>query len=89
MRKLLMPPGKYGWLFPLFFLLVQHVAAQQTFPVNGVAEPKTGSYVFTNATIASKDGQTTLTNATLVVRDGKIVAVGTGITVPKDAVVVH
>ncbi|HEY4149222.1 MAG TPA: amidohydrolase family protein [Chitinophagaceae bacterium] len=87
MRKLLLPPGKYGWLFPLFLLFMQQAIAQETFPVNGVAEPKTGSYVFTNATIV-KDGQTTIANATLVVRDGKIIAIGTGVAVPKDAVVI-
>jgi imidazolonepropionase-like amidohydrolase len=61
--------------------------AQPSFPVNGVADPKTNSYAFTNATIV-KDGQTTLSNATLVVKDGKIVAAGNNITVPKEAVVI-
>lgn len=87
MRKRLFPPGKYGWLIPLFLLFLHRATAQETFPANGVAEPKTGSYALTNATIV-KDGQTTLTNATLVVREGKIVAVGTGVAIPKDAVVV-
>ncbi|HSC39144.1 MAG TPA: hypothetical protein VLD19_14780, partial [Chitinophagaceae bacterium] len=87
MRKRLIPPGRYGWLFPLVLFFAQRATAQQSFPVNGVAEPKTGSYALTNATII-KDGQTTLTNATLVVREGKITAIGTGIAVPKDAVVV-
>ncbi len=87
MRKRLSSPGSYGWLLlpALFFL--QQVSAQQTFPVNGVAEPKTGSYIFNNATIV-KNGQTTLTNASLVVKEGKIVAVGTNISIPKDAVVI-
>jgi imidazolonepropionase-like amidohydrolase len=45
-------------------------------------------YAFTNATIV-KDAQTTITNATLVIKDGKIIAIGTsGITIPKDAVIV-
>ncbi|HEY6504534.1 MAG TPA: amidohydrolase family protein, partial [Chitinophagaceae bacterium] len=35
-----------------------------------------------------KDGQTTLKNATMVIRKGKIIAVGAGVTVPKDAVTV-
>jgi imidazolonepropionase-like amidohydrolase len=86
MRKRLSPGGRHTWLLPLCVLFLQQIAAQQTFPVNGVAEPKTGSYAFTNATIV-KDGQTTLTNATLVVRDGKIIAVGNGIAIPNDAVV--
>ncbi len=69
----------------LFASLLQ---AQETFPVNGVADKREGCYAFTHATIV-KDAQTTLTNATLVIRDGKIIAVGaSGISVPKDAVVV-
>ena len=58
--------------------------AQETFPVNGVAEPNVKAYAFTNATII-KDGGTTLKNATLVIREGKIVAVGTGVAIPADA----
>jgi imidazolonepropionase-like amidohydrolase len=61
--------------------------AQETFPVNGVADKRDGCYAFTNATIV-KDAQNKLTNATLVIRDGKIVAVGNNITIPKDAMVV-
>jgi imidazolonepropionase-like amidohydrolase len=68
----------------LFYFLSQ---AQETFPVNGVADPRTGTYAFTNATIV-KDPQTTLQNATLVIKDGKIVSVGNNIAVPKDAVTV-
>ncbi len=60
---------------------------QQTFPVNGVAEPREGCYAFTHATIV-KDAKTTLKDATLVIRDGKIVAAGPGAAVPKDAVIV-
>lgn len=87
MRKRLFPPGKHGWLFPLALFFMHRVSAQQTFPVNGVADPKTGNYALTNATII-KDGQTTLSNATLVVRDGRITAIGAGVAVPKDAVVI-
>lgn len=68
----------------LFALLLQ---AQETFPVNGVADKREGSYAFTHATIV-KDAQTTLTNATLIIREGKIVAVGIDLTIPKDAVVI-
>lgn len=62
--------------------------AQITFPVNGVAAPRQGCYAFTHATIV-KDGQTTLADATLVVREGKIVAVGSAVPLPKDAVVIN
>jgi imidazolonepropionase-like amidohydrolase len=82
--KLLLRPG----LMLALFCIVTSVLAQQTFPVNGVADPRTGCYAFTNATIV-KDGQTTLSNATLVIREGKITAVGTSVTVPSDAVVVN
>jgi imidazolonepropionase-like amidohydrolase len=69
-------------------LLCIFAKAQVTFPVNGIADPRTGAYAFTNATIV-KDGQTTLNNATLVIREGKITAVGNDVTIPKDAVVVN
>ncbi|HEY1872378.1 MAG TPA: amidohydrolase, partial [Chitinophagaceae bacterium] len=62
--------------------------AQVTFPVNGVADQRTGCYAFTNATIV-KDGQTTLSNATLVIRDGKITSAGVNAAIPKDAVVIN
>lgn len=68
-------------------LLLNFVQAQETFQVNGVGDKRDGCYAFTNATIV-KDAQTTLKNATLVIRDGKIVAVGEGVAVPADAVVV-
>ena len=61
--------------------------AQETFPVNGVADKRDGIYAFTNATIV-KDAATTLQNATLVIADGKIVSVGASVSVPKDAVVI-
>lgn len=61
--------------------------AQETFPVNGVADKRTGCYAFTNATLV-KDASTTIKNATLVIREGKIVAVGNGAAIPKDAVVI-
>lgn len=86
MRKInfLLKPG----LLFLFLFYAAVVMAQQTYPVNGVADPRTGSYAFTNATIV-KDGQTTLSNATLLIRDGKITAIGTSVSLPSDAVVVN
>jgi imidazolonepropionase-like amidohydrolase len=88
MRKfLLCPPGKRFFLLWIFFCMYTVAAAQVTYPVNGVAEPKTGAYAFTNATIV-KDAQTTFRNATLVVREGKIVAAGPTAAIPKDAVVI-
>lgn len=68
-------------------LLVGNYAsfAQATFPENGVADPRTGYYAFTHATVV-KDNATTLSDATLVIRDGRIVSVGTGMPVPAGAV---
>ncbi len=65
----------------------QHLRAQATFPVNDVASPKDGCYAFTNATIF-KDARDTLKNATLVIRQGKVEAVGTTVSIPKEAVVI-
>jgi len=62
-------------------------SAQETFPVNGIADPREGCFAFTHATLV-KDPQTTLNNATLVIRDGKIVSAGTSVAIPKDAVIV-
>jgi len=61
------------------------VRAQETFPENGVADPRHGHYAFINATIV-KDASNTLNNATLIVKDGKIVAVGANLKTPAGAV---
>lgn len=68
-------------------LLTIALRAQTTFPVNGVADERSGLYAFTNATIV-KDATTTLSNATMIIKDGKIVAVGTDVKVPQDAVAI-
>lgn len=83
MRKL----RSLSWL-SLLLLFSLAMNAQQTFPVNGVADPREYYFAFTNATLV-KDGQTTLKNATLIIRKGKIVNVGTHVTIPKEAVVVN
>jgi len=59
--------------------------AQETFPENGVADPRHGHYAFINATIV-KDAATTLNNATLIVKDGKIIAIGPNLKTPAGAV---
>ncbi|HVK97058.1 MAG TPA: amidohydrolase family protein, partial [Flavisolibacter sp.] len=70
-------------------LLCSHLGwSQATFPENGVADPRTGHYAFTNATIV-KDVNTILTNATLIIKEGKIVSVGTNLKVPADAVEIN
>ncbi len=74
-------------LFTLFVFscATSYVYSQETAPVNGVADVRSGSYAFTHATIV-KDAQTTLTNATLVIRKGKIISVGTNVNIPDDVV---
>lgn len=76
-------------LFCLSFLISHpsSLEAQETFPRNGVADHRDGLYAFTNATIY-KSWNEKLENATLVIRKGKVEAVGQGIAVPKDAVVI-
>lgn len=74
------------FLFSCGVLFLSLVAkAQETFPVNDVADPKYTHYAFTGATVV-KDANTTITNATLIIKDGKIVAVGQGLKVPDGAI---
>ena len=72
----------------LFFIFGFSLNAQTTFPRNGVKDSRDGLYAFTNATIF-KAYDEKIENATLLIRDGKIEAVGKGISIPKDAVVIN
>ena len=67
--------------------LASTLFAQETFPVNGVADHRSGTYAFIRATIV-KDASNTIENGSLLIKDGKIIAVGTNITIPNDAIVV-
>lgn len=71
----------------LFFLCFWSFVsiAQVTFPKNGVYDEQDGHYAFTNATIYVSPTQK-LEKATLIIKKGKVVAVGTALSVPKDAV---
>ncbi len=74
----------------LFFLLSIRAGvavSQETYPVNGVADIRSGIFAFTNATII-KDAQTRLSSATLLIKEGKIIAVGTAVPIPAGATVV-
>jgi len=62
--------------------------AQESFPINGIRDIRTGSYAFTNATIVQNE-KTKIEKATLLIKQGKITAVGTSVVIPKDAVVVN
>jgi len=61
--------------------------SQPTFPVNGVGDERETTYAFKNATIV-KNAQQQISNATMLVRNGKIIALGTMVTVPADAIVI-
>ena len=71
----------------LFAFFSNNLKSQITTPVNGVADVRNVTYAFTNATVI-KDAQTQLNNATLIIKMGKIVAVGNGLSIPADAVVI-
>jgi imidazolonepropionase-like amidohydrolase len=77
----------HGLLCGFLMLILRPLSiAQTTFPQNGVYDERDGLYAFTNATI-QKSWNEKVENATLLIRNGRIEAVGTGIAVPKDAVV--
>ncbi len=87
MRILRYPRDRMGVLLIGLLSLALFSPAQTTFPVNGVADPREGCYAFTHA-IVVKDGLTETSNSTLIIRDGLIIGVGSGLTPPKDAVVI-
>lgn len=76
------------FLSNFIFLLLSVLTAlsQETFPVNGITDERAEVFAFTNATIHT-DYKTTVEKATLLIEKGKVVAVGTAVTVPKEAVV--
>ena len=75
-------------ILSLLLLVIGATAfAQESFPINGVRDVRTGVYAFTNATIIQNE-KTKIEKATLVIKQGKIVAVGTTVEIPKEAIVV-
>ncbi len=68
----------------LFYCI--NAAAQQTFPVNGIPDERNITYAFTHAHIV-QDYKTVIENGMMVIRKNKIVAIGSNITIPPDAVV--
>lgn len=65
---------------------VRQAQAQHTFPVHGVRHEVERHIALVNATI-HPDPQTVMPAATLLIRQGKIVAVGTDVKIPADAMV--
>ena len=84
----LFPKEKFFFLTAYLMACIFSVHAQETFPVNGVADPREKIYAFIHATIV-KDGQTTLTDATLLIKDGKITGIGNNVSVPANAVTIN
>ena len=82
----LLKMGKIKLLLAGIFFAVL-LQAQETFPVNGIADKRSKIFAFINATIV-KDGQTTLSKATLLIKEGKITTVGTDLSIPKEAVII-
>jgi imidazolonepropionase-like amidohydrolase len=74
-------------LLLVFAFIALQAHSQETSTLNGVADVRTGSYAFTNASIV-KDAQTTISNATLVIKNGKIIAVTANGKAPADAVTI-
>ncbi|MCP4439408.1 MAG: amidohydrolase family protein [Aureispira sp.] len=72
-------------LLLLFWSWAAISLAQQTFPKNGVYDQRDGHYAFTNATIQVSPTQQ-LKKASLLIKKGKVVAVGTNIDIPNDAI---
>lgn len=73
-------------LLCLFFSVIA-ANAQQTFPYNGVNDQRDGIYAFTNADIYKRYNER-IENGTLVIRKGKVEAIGVGVRIPPDAVVI-
>lgn len=61
--------------------------AQESFPINGIRDIRSGLYAFTNATIIQNEN-TKIEKGVLIIKMGKIVAVGANLTIPAEAVVV-
>ena len=75
------------YVWALLMCTAVSAIAQESFPINGIRDIRTGLYAFTNATIIQNE-KTKLEKATLLIKQGKIIAVGTSVAIPKDAVVV-
>ena len=75
-------------LLPLFLFVSVIIQAQITYPVNGVMDPRTGTFAFIHATIVIH-ADSVVEDGSLLIREGKIVAVGNGISIPKEAVVTN
>ncbi|MBU0695279.1 MAG: amidohydrolase family protein, partial [Bacteroidetes bacterium] len=72
-------------IFTLFTFFIAN--AQETYPVNGSFDIRSGQFAFTNANIVVSANQM-IKAGTLIIKDKKIESVGTGIAIPKGYVVI-
>jgi imidazolonepropionase-like amidohydrolase len=73
----------------LCFIILSSFSAysQIKSPVNGVPDNRQTTFAITGTTV-HKSATEVITNAVLLVKNGKIIAIGQGLKIPKDAVVV-
>ena len=75
-----------NWIIISFVLCsLQGLKSQETFPVNGVNDPRQALHAFTNA-IVYVSADVRMEKATLLVQDGKVVSVATSGKVPNNAI---
>ncbi len=75
-------------LYCLFILLSLRVSAQQTFPINGVAEVVPNKFALIDASIYV-DAHTRLAKASLLIDGGKIVSISENVNIPAGYVVIN
>ncbi len=75
-------------LYCLFILLSLRVTAQQTFPINGVAEVVPNKFALIDASIYV-DAHTRLAKASLLIDGGKIVSISEKVNIPAGYVVIN
>ena len=75
-------------LYCLFILLSLRVTAQQTFPINGVAEVVPNKFALIDASIYV-DAHTRLAKASLLIEGGKIVSISEKVNIPAGYVVIN
>ena len=75
-------------LYCLFIFLGMRVSAQQTFPLNGVAEVMPNKFALIDASIYV-DAHTRLAKASLLIDGGKIVSISEKVNIPAGYVVIN
>ncbi len=75
-------------LLLIFTLFTFYLAkAQETYPVNGSFDIRSGQFAFTNANVVVSANQM-IKGGTMIIKDHKIENVGTGIAIPKGYVII-